>query len=298
MKLPITVGLLSWRAHKTLEKTLSSYKSAKLPDIVEDSFIYFNAISDEDRAFAERYGWRAEGSYKNLGIWGGMDAIADLAKTKYVLFLQNDCPIIVSSEETRRWVEGAVELLESGKVDMVHLRHRIQRGQTSGFKRFFSFFALPEIDPRALEHEGDLIPRDYAKDTLYRRLHRWFRPDAARRQMNSFVYLGKSPDRQLPKYVSREGDFFIVDSAILNFTEQPFLISKKLYLELSQWSKEHPTHRRINGFPVMEHILNSRWWRNRHFKIAVCDEGVFTHNRFDDSWRVGHEAYNAELKES
>lgn len=47
----------------------------------------------------------------------------------------------------------------------------------------------------------------------------------------------------------------------------------------------------------MEHALNSRWWRRRHFKIGFCDEGVFTHNRFDDSWRPEHAAFNAAISE-
>ena len=83
----------------------------------------------------------------------------------------------------------------------------------------------------------------------------------------------------------------------MNFSEQPLLISKSLYLSLSDWCRAHPRHRRINGAPVMEHALNSRWWRGRHFKVGFCDEGVFTHNRFDDSWRPEHAAFNAAISE-
>lgn len=32
--------------------------------------------------------------------------------------------------------------------------------------------------------------------------------------------------------IRREGDFFIVDSSVINFTDQPFMIRKDFFLEL------------------------------------------------------------------
>lgn len=293
----LTIGLLSWKAHVTLERTLASYEAARLASTAARSFVFFNAETESDRELAGRFGWEAKGAPENLRIWGGMDAIAAEAETEYVMFLQNDCPAIVPADEAARWIDGAMDLLRRGEADMAHLRHRIHRGQTSGHRRFFSFFPLRRPDPRVVELEAEHLPEGYGEDTLCRRLHRALRPFAARRQMNSFVYLGASPELDVPRWVRREGDFFIVDSAILNFTEQPFVVSKRLYLELSDWARRHSSCRKINGAPVMEHALNCRWWRSRHFRIAVCDGGVFTHNRFDDSFRPSHRAYNAAIAE-
>ena len=94
--------------------------------------------------------------------------------------------------------------------------------------------------------------------------------------------------------ISRDGDFLIVDSQVINFTDQPFMIRKELLLELCGYASTHRKKRTLNGFQVLELNLNCRWWRKHHFRVAV-GEGCFTHNRFDDSFRSDHAAFNAAI---
>lgn len=291
----LTVGLLSWKAPVTLERTLQSYAAAGLESFADRAFVFFNSISPEDRALAAKYGWEACGTEENLGIWGGMDAIADLVRTKYVLFLQNDCPVATTPELVRAHLREAVALLESGEADLVRLRHRFNQGDGIGWSKLFRFHFVRELDPRYLKYANPALPEDACRDTASRRLMRMLHPGGARRRIDGLIHLERRPEDVLSKWVVRKGRFLIVDSEITNFSEQPFLISKELYAELSAWCKIHRRHRLINGFPVMEHALNSRWWRKRHFKVALCDEGVFTHARWDDSWRSDHVRYNAGL---
>ena len=102
--------------------------------------------------------------------------------------------------------------------------------------------------------------------------------------------IGRAPyaipdaDLRFPEFISREQDFLVVDSSVINFTDQPFLISRQLMLALLDWAKEHPKKRTLNGFQVMEINLNTSWWRRRHFKVAV-GEGLFTHARLDGGFR-------------
>ena len=297
MKESFSIGLLSWKAHQTLRKTLESYARARLADSADEFKVFFNEISDADRTLAAEFGVECAGDPRNLGIWGGMDACAKALAGDVILLLQNDCPVVSSPEETSRWLEEGVALVRSGKADMVRLRHRFNQGDGISFRRFYGYWPIHELDPRASRYFDPEIPADAATDTLRRRLLRLFRPFGARRRVIAAIHLEAHPEKIYPRWISREGNFYIVDSEIVNFSEQPILISKKLYLDLSDWCRAHPRHRRINGAPVMEHALNSAWWRKRHFKIGFCDEGVFTHNRFDDSWRPEHAAFNAAISE-
>lgn len=292
----LSIGLLSWRAHKTLRKTLDSYRRADLMGCADEFKIFFNEISEEDRALAAEYGVEAAGSPENLGIWGGMDGAAAALKGDYILLLQNDCPVVSSPEETRRWLQDGVKLLESGKADMIRMRHRFNQGEGISFEKFFGFSYVHELDERHVRYNGPL-PESAHRDSWRKRLLRVFRPFAFLRRVIAVIHLEKHPERVLPKYISKEGGFYVIDSRIINFSEQPMLISKRLYQELSAFGRRRPCKAKVNGRPLLEITLNSRWWRRHHFKVAICDEGVFTHNRFDDSFRPGHTAFNASISE-
>ena len=122
------------------------------------------------------------------------------------------------------------------------------------------------------------------------------RPGAARRRLNGAApYLELHPETIYPKYIRREGDFFLLDSAIQPFCDAPIMISRALYERLSAWGLAHPSHRTILGQQVMEYVLNCRWWRKQHFKTAICDGGIFAHRRLDDSWRKDNVHYNAKI---
>ena len=288
----LSIGLLSWRAHKTLRKTLDSYRAADLMGCADEFKVFFNEISEEDRALAAEYGVEADGSPENLGIWGGMDGAAAALKGEWILLLQNDCPVVSSPEETRRWLRDGVRLLESGKADMIRMRHRFNQGEGISFERFFGFSYVHEPDERHVRYNGPL-PESALRDSWKKRLRRWCRPFAFLRRVIAVIHLEKHPDRVLPKYIRKEGRFYVIDSRIINFSEQPMLISKRLYQELSAFGRRRPCKAKVNGRPLLEITLNSRWWRRHHFKVAVCDEGVFTHNRYDDSFRRENAAFNA-----
>ena len=292
----LSIGLLSWRAHKTLRNTLDSYRKADLMGCADEFKIFFNEISEEDRALAAEYGVEADGSPENLGIWGGMDGAAAALKGDYILLLQNDCPVVSSPEETRRWLSDGVKLLESGKADMIRMRHRFNQGEGISFEKFFGFSYVHELDERHVRYNGPL-PESVLRDSWRKRLRRVFRPFAFLRRVIALVHMEKHPERVLPKYITKEGGFYVIDSRIITFSEQPMLISKRLYQELSAFGRRRPCKAKVNGRPLLEITLNSRWWRRHHFKVAICDEGVFTHNRYDDSFRPGHTAFNASISE-
>jgi len=291
----LSIAMLGWRAQKTTERTLESYARAKLYDNAEEFFIYFNQLSDNDRSMAGRFGVRALGTSENLGIWGGMDAEAAAAKGDYILFLQDDHPVVVSPDETTHWLSASLEFLKADKADIVLLWHRFDRGDHNDFRNHFKYFYVKDIDPRVVGNVSEAFPPDWNRDTFMRRLRRTLRPDAFLRHTAGSLYLERHPEEVFPRYIRRDGEFLVADSRIHPFSETPYLISKRLYNELSAWGKAHPCSRSILGLPVLEYVLNCRWWREHHFRLAVCDTGIFSHCRIDDSWREKHHGFNPDM---
>ena len=58
----LSIGLLSWKAHETLRRTLESYARARLAANAAEFKVFFNEISDDDRALAAEFGVDSCGS--------------------------------------------------------------------------------------------------------------------------------------------------------------------------------------------------------------------------------------------
>ena len=248
-----SIGVLSYRATRTLCQTMESYKRGAIDSCANECCVFFNAMTEADSELCARYGWRCAGSPENLGLLGGMDALARTLTGDYLLMLQNDCPLVADAAFTSRYLAEAVELLASGRAHVVRCRSRSLPGQGFADKKKFERF---------YGHGW----RSF--------LWRVFRPIKARRAIGRAPYAIPDADSRFPSYITRHGNFLIVDSEVMNFTDQPFLISRSLMITLLDWAKDHPRGRP----PALEVCLNTSWWRDRHFKIAV-GEGLFTHAR-------------------
>ena len=259
----LSVGVLSWHAHETLARTLDSYNKGALASCADEAYLFFNEMNDSDIRFAQKYpNWRFAGSASNLGILGGTDALARRMTGDYLLMLQNDCPLVADTMSPYRYLADALTLLASGRADIVRCRSRAFPGQ--GFadtKKFARYYG----------------------DGLTPLLRRIFRPIKAKRTIGRAPYAIPDADRRFPSFVARHGSFLVVDSEVITFTDQPFLISRALMLELLDWAAAHPRGHQPPGREALEVRLNVSWWRNRHFKVAV-GEGLFTHARLGDKW--------------
>jgi len=260
----LSVGVLSYRAPETLARTLESYKAGELAACAGECCVFFNAMTQADEELCARYGWRCAGSPENLGLLGGTDALARAMTGDYLLMLQNDCPLIADAAFTRTYLAEATALIASGQADIVRCRSRTQPGQ--GFADGKKF---------ARYHGAGLLPA----------IRRLLRPVKARRAIGRAPYAISDAERRFPAYIERKGNFLVVDSSVINFTDQPFLIARPFMLELLDWAKAHPKKRTLNGFQVLEINLNTHWWRAQHFKVAV-GEGLFTHARLDGGFRA------------
>lgn len=282
--------MLSWKAHETLKATLDSYREAGLCDLFEDKVIYFSDISEEDRAIAQDYGFRAVGG-ENQGIAVGTENLAKAIESEHILIVQNDNPLVEGLEFADRHVDEALALLQDGKADLVRLRHRWQVGEGfSDVAKYLRVHPLVERHPdfRALEvlpAEGPL------EDSFSKKLQRLLRPGRAHQMKGRGIFIEKSPEKLFSEAIRREGNFLIADSAVINFSDQCFLCPKSFYVEvLAPYVNANPSSRTLNGFQVPEICLNSSWWRRQHFRVAQ-GRGLFTHGRLDGSFRPGHHAY-------
>ncbi len=267
----ISLGILSWHAHETLRRTLSSY-GALLP-LVDEKVIYFNEINDSDRALAAEFGFEARGTAENLGILGGTRALVESLKGDFIICCQNDNPVFVSPEVLAARLADAQKALAEERVCWVRLRNRFAEGFSDQLKYL-----------------------RYWGNSLGARLRRWLRPFKARRFRARAIDAVESPEKLFPSVFSREGSLFFSTSHWVNYTDQPFMARRQFALCLLRWAAAHAAnYRQLNGHPVPEIVLNSSGcWSRRYFPVAVS-EGIFEHARWDDSFRAEHPSFNANL---
>ena len=268
----ISLGLLSWRAHETLEKTLSTY--GKLRHLVDEAVIYFNEISASDREIAAKYGFTAAGSSENLGIFGGTYNLVKELKGDTIILVQNDNPVNVAPDVLASRLAAAKRLLDSGKADMVRLRDRFDPtfSDRSKYLRFY--------------------PEDGESASFKLLLRRFFRPFKAMRMKGRAPAALERPDLRHGDIFSYEDGAFITDSRFTNYSDQPFMAPHSLVSELMEYANSHKEgSRTLNGRYVPEIIINGSYWRKRRIKVAISN-GVFAHARYDDSFRTGNAAYN------
>lgn len=283
----VGVGILSWKSHKTLEKSLQSYEEIGLKDFFDEVKIIFQEISEDDKKLAEKYGYDYVGIEKNVGIQEGHVLICENLKTDYVLVLENDNPVVENRETVYRRLLLALELLENNTIDIMRLRHRWNFGEGFGLGKYLNFFNIKQLHQKY----NYLKP----KNNLIKYLKKFLRPDKAQRLAGYSLYCEEFPDRLFPKYIDKlDDELYAVSSNIMTWTNQSVLLKRELYKQLLEYANEHPSSRNANGFQDLEKPLNCKWWRKQAYKIGV-GEGVFSHNRFDDSWRKSHQAFNQKI---
>ena len=264
----ISLGILSWHAHETLTRTLTS--CAALSPLVDERVIWFNEISDADRALAAKFGFEARGTMENLGILGGTHALLESLSGDIVISCQNDNPVSVAPDLLKSRLADAVAALRSGEAEWVRLRNRFEPGFSDKAK-FLRYWG-----PGAA--------------CVCRRL---LRPGKAARLAGRAVAACTDPSMRFPRLFRKAGSLFFSTSKWVDYTDQPFAARRAFILDVFEWieANKQGTHT-LNGRYVPEIVLNrSKWWRKQAFPVAVS-EGVFAHARYDDSFRENNAAFN------
>jgi hypothetical protein len=282
-----TLGLsiLSWKSWNTLDASLKSHREAGLLEHFDKSLILFQDLCDRDREIAEKYGLEFTGG-PNCGIGEGMRRAAGFLGTDYVLFLENDCPTIAPPQQVRRELALAVEYLEKGIVDIMRLRSRLYPGEGFCDPMKYLRYYPPRQPEEAVDVSSSITP------AWKRGLRRIFKPYNIHLMKGRSIYLEKYPEKIFPDAIRKtEDDIWISDSSCTDWTNQSVMMKRTLFLDiLMPYVDAHPSGLELHGFQEPERPLNCRWWRRQRFKIGQ-GAGLFSHNRFDGSWRPDHPGY-------
>ena len=284
----IGMGILSWKSHKTLEKSLESYEKIGLKNLFDEVKIIFQEITEDDKKLAQKFGYDYVGTKDNLGIQHGHKLIHDNLSTDYVLVLENDNPVIVDSETLKHRLSKSIEHIENGNIDIMRLRHRWNYGEGFSLEKYTEYYDVQKLHEK---YSSEAIISSFFS-SFKKTIKRFLRPEKALRIAGYSLYFEKEPEKVFPLYIKKiDDEIFSVSSNILTWTNQSAFLKRKFYGELIDYAYANPSSRTSNNFQDLEKPLNCKWWRNQNYKIGVC-EGIFTHNRFDDSWRKTHHAYN------
>lgn len=121
----MTLAVLSWASHQTLRNTLESYRRFGLDQLDEDKVIFFQEMTNEDKAIAKEYGYECFGSPDNIGIAEAYKALVAYASGDLFLFLENDWELI---EDPKEQMYDAADMLRNGYLDVARFRHRQNPG--------------------------------------------------------------------------------------------------------------------------------------------------------------------------
>jgi len=257
------MGILSWRGAVSLEYALSSYAKANLFNLFDERVIILPEPDDAVRRVAQKHPLNTVEFAQNLGIAGGMRAVAQALQTDYVLFLENDCPLIEPISTARAQIELSIDALEAGDAFVSRLRSRRKPGEL--------FTTLPKYNR-------------YWDNRFSAKLRRTLRPAKAKRLCGSAVYAVPNPHLHHPDFIrAYKSKSYIVSPRVMPWTNQSILMRRRDFLDIILPFVEHqPLTRTINGFHNIEIELNrSKFWTKSNFK-TLCPPGLFTHQRLED----------------
>jgi hypothetical protein len=238
-KLPISVGILSWHSGQTLVDTLFSYYQNGLLDIVNDTTILFQEITDEDKQIADHFGIKYIGSNKNIGIGKAFIELTNNAQTENILLLEHDWKLIEDKTTTHNRLSSGLELLNQD-YHFIKYRHRKQPG--------YPLFSQTPYQNNELNHyDPDM---DLVSPHLLDSIH-WI----------------DNPEIKFPDKIQKQGGYFVTTSRWGNWTNNPGLFKKQFYIDIV-------TPFAGGGIDLEGKI--GGWWARQNFKVAQ-GEGLFTH---------------------
>ena len=236
-KLPLSIGILSWKSGQVLVNTLQTYFEREFLHQVNDVTILFQEFSEQDKQIAEHFNIPYIGLKENIGIGQGFIRLTENAQTDNVLVLEHDWKLIEDKETTEKRIKSGIELLENG-YDCIRYRHRKHPGHPH-----FSFqYRGRELDYYDKEIE---VTSPHLLDSVH-----W-----------------TDPAEQFSDKIQKEGEYFVTTSRWGNWTNNPCLYKKNFYLETVKPFAG-------NGIALEGNI--SKWWAQQTYKVAH-GEGLFHH---------------------
>lgn len=270
----LSIGVLSFKAHKTIRNSLHNHDKAGLLKLTSDFFIYFNAIDEYDRNIASDFNLNFYGDIQNSGIYGGFLKIAEHAQRPYVLVLESDLVTTTSPEELLKCLDSCLTDMKVQKIDIFNLRSRHNPGQGKNTEKYTRSFSLK--DPLNVDLNGK-------KTSTISKLHMQIKHGGTDKLRSGAIYTEKNPDLAQPKAIKKlASGNFLTSSRYCNWSNQAILVKRSFFLDfICRLVADRPDPRLVHGFQDIERALNKRWWRRMEVPMGFAKDGVFSHQRVD-----------------
>ena len=137
-KLPVSLGMLSYKGRKTVDASLKSYAQTGFLDLFQEAKVFFQSYTEDDKRIADQNGIEHVGRSDNVGMQYGMRWVVENLTSDYILYVEMDNPLIVSVEKARAELEKGLDLLKSFQVQVLRYRSRFYPGeQFSDVKKIY-----------------------------------------------------------------------------------------------------------------------------------------------------------------
>tara|TARA_Y100000296_G_scaffold39477_1_gene45529 strand:- start:11034 stop:11828 length:795 start_codon:yes stop_codon:yes gene_type:complete len=238
-KLPISLGILSWKDHATLAKTLETYKRNGILEMVGQINLWFNEATPKDLKLAKAYNLSYIECPANVGIGKAFVELAKMSTQKYFIPLENDWHLIEDAATTIKHLSAALKLMEEQGFDMVRLRHR----RDFGHPHFSHNHHLKNWEYYDAWHEKN---QPHLLDSIH-----WI----------------EHPEVEFSGKISKFEEFFTTTSRYGNRTNNPCLWNTLFYVEQTEPFMG-------NAIDLERNV--AKHWSDSDFKVAH-GEGLFKH---------------------
>ena len=262
LDLPFSIGILSWNGYDSLLNSLITYEKNGLSKLTKHKYICLPDYKKEGLEIANKFDYEPILIRENLGILGGLKALAEKMPNGPILLLENDLPLIENEKITYQQLKKSLEFLSKETVIQVRLRSRKKPGEPFvGIKKY----------------------QKYWSNNFISYVLRSIRPFKAEKLIGTSTYLLEDPEKRHPEYITKLPDgFYSVSSSVLNWGNLAILVDKNKFLDIIINKAESvDSKKKINGFKNIEIELNNFWWREKKFEIIIAP-GLFTHHRISD----------------
>lgn len=267
----ISLCVLSWQQRRTLICTLQSLRHEDVLGLFAERILFFNEIEEEDQEVAVKFGFTAIGSDKNIGIFGGMRGLAEKARSTYVLFLENDCPLIASRAELVAMIDGALADMKEHQAPVFSMRSRRYPGE--------------KCDRRARYEKRFQVVQPLGTSTPPRRPSFWRRKYEDLRKphlIGCAIFAEERPDLRHPKAIKRTANGnWLTSSRYLNWSNNCLLVRREVLIgTIIERVRAYPSPTTVNGHQDVEAALKlAGWWRRQNVPMGQSEPGAFTHHR-------------------
>ena len=257
----LSVGIHTWNAPITLERSLNTYKESGFLEISDDIFVVSqkSELQETEKEICDRFGIRFIALPDNGMMGSGYKAIYDNAKHEYLMLLENDWPINANRGSVSYFFVNAVEFLRNG-YDVVRARSRENPGMPNAALWWF----------------GKSKPEDVLKMT---------RPANGLQYLSESIFWEEHPEIAFPNHISKiesaipartHGEsWYTTTSKNCNHTNQPCIYKKSFF-------RDAILPYCVFGKTIEDQIRNA--WATHEYK-CVFGFGLFTHERHDGFWR-------------